>query len=285
LRVIIMKADLHVHSHFSDGADSVRKVMEKAKGNGVTHLSFVDHDTVAGLEVVKQLGKVYGISIIPGIEISAYDFKRKRKVHILGYDYNPEAVHIQHVCQPVLQKRQEHSLWQISQINKLGYELNESEIMKTASLGKTIYKQHIMRHLTNADFNSREYKELYQMLFKNDGIASGDIKYANAFEAVEAIVADGGLAVVAHPGQLDSYSIIPELVEAGLGGIERNHLDHTEKDHEKVEALAKEYDLVMTGGTDYHGSFGATVEIGALTSPINDLLEDCKKSKFYIKSQ
>lgn len=269
--MIRMKADLHVHSNYSDGSDSVRHVLDQAKKNGVTHLSFVDHDTVDGLEETKRLGEEYDITVIPGIEISAYDVKRSRKVHILGYNYQPEALHIKTVCKPILNKRQEHSLWQIRQINALGYELDANEIMNTAHPSKTIYKQHIMNHLTNEDYNSMEYKELYYKLFKKDGVAAGDIEYPDAFEAVKAIKSDGGLAVVAHPGQLDSYEIIPELVEFGLGGIERNHVDHTSEDHHKVELLAAKYHLVMTGGTDYHGSYGASVGVGEITSPINYL--------------
>ncbi|UOQ94689.1 PHP domain-containing protein [Halobacillus shinanisalinarum] len=262
-----MKADLHVHSHYSDGSDSVEEVIKQAKANGVTHISFVDHDTVDGLPEIIMLGEKYGLEIIPGIEISAYDYKRDRKVHVLGYHYHPEALHIKSVCQPILERRQQHSLWQIRQINKAGYKLNAEAIMETAWPCRTIYKQHIMNHLTGDAYASPEYKELYKRLFKNGGVASGDIKYVDAFAAVEAIVADGGMAVVAHPGQLESYEMIPELVEAGLEGVERNHPDHAEEDHQKVEALAKQYNLVMTGGTDYHGSFGASIEIGSLTSP------------------
>ncbi|WP_156288939.1 PHP domain-containing protein [Oceanobacillus salinisoli] len=271
-----MKADLHVHSHYSDGADSIQEILRKAKVNGLTHLSIVDHDTVDGLEAAVNLGKKYGISIIPGIEISAYDFKRKRKVHVLGYSYRPEAVHIKAVCQPILEKRQKHSLWQIKQINNLGYRLDEQAIMEAARPGRTIYKQHIMHHLTNAGHDSVEYRELYRKLFKNNGVASGDIEYADVFEVVEAIVTDGGLAVVAHPGQLDSYDLIPELVEKGLGGIEKYHSDHTDLDHQRVDTLAKRYNLVMTGGTDYHGIFGASIKIGKICSPINFLLKKCK---------
>ncbi|WP_035508061.1 PHP domain-containing protein [Halobacillus karajensis] len=262
-----MKADLHVHSHYSDGSDSVEEVMKQAKANGVTHLSFVDHDTVDGLPEIIMLGEKNGMEVIPGIEISAYDFKRERKVHVLGFHYRPEAVHIQAVCQPILNRRQQHSLWQIEQINTVGYELDAEAILETAWPSKTVYKQHIMSHLTKADYSSQAYKALYKRLFKHEGVASGDIEYLDAFTAVEAIVADGGIAVVAHPGQLDSYDIIPELVEAGLGGVERNHPDHTDEDYQKVEALAKRYNLVMTGGTDYHGSFGAVVEVGSCTSP------------------
>ena len=88
-----------------------------------------------------------------------------------------------------------------------------------------------MQHLTEAVYTSSEYKQLYKSLFKGEGVAAGDIEYIDAFDAVQAIMADGGIAVVAHPGQLNSYDLIPELVEIGLNGIERNHLDHTSEDH------------------------------------------------------
>lgn len=261
-----MKADLHVHSSYSDGSDSMEEVMKQAVANGITQISFVDHDTVAGLPEALALGRKYGIEVVPGIEISAYDFKRKRKVHILGYHYDSEAPQIQQLCQPLLERRHHHSMWQLEQIRACGFKLNADDIIDAAHPSSAVYKQHIMTFLTDAPYDSPEYKQLYQRLFKNGGIASGDITYADAFDAVQAIVADGGLAVVAHPGQLNSYDIIPELAEAGLGGIERNHPDHTAEDHKRIEVLAAKYNFVMTGGTDYHGTFGTPVTVGDFIS-------------------
>ncbi|WKA60529.1 PHP domain-containing protein [Planococcus shenhongbingii] len=263
-----MKADLHVHSHYSDGSDSVADVLQRAKASGVKTISFVDHDTVAGWPVVKVLASGYGIKAIPGIEISAYDFKRNRKVHILGYNYNPEAKHIKPLCDKLSEKRHRHSLWQIEQIKAAGFELDLEAILVSALPSRTVYKQHIMKELTAAEYSSSEYQQLYKRLFKGQGPAAGDIEYIDALEAVKAIKADDGLAVVAHPGQLDSYELIPELMEAGLGGIERNHPDHSAEDHQKVEKLAEEYGLVLTGGTDYHGAFGAPIDVGDIVSPI-----------------
>lgn len=262
-----MKSDLHVHSSYSDGSDSVEEVIKKAHQRGVTQISFVDHDTVAGWSEVQRMGEKYEIKTIPGIELSAYDFKRNRKVHILGYCYHPTAPNIQAAAEPVRKRRQAHSLWQIEQLNKNGYRLDADKIMEMAKPSGIIYKQHIMRHLTEAAYSSREYRQLYQSLFKGSGIASGDIRYMNVFDAVRAIVADGGIAVVAHPGQLDSYELIPELIDAGLGGIERNHPDHGYQDHKKVEALTSDYQLLMTGGTDYHGVFSEAIEVGEVLSP------------------
>lgn len=269
-----MKADLHVHSHYSDGSDSVEALMKQAKKAGITHMSIVDHDTVAGWQEIKKAARLYDIRVIPGIEISAYDYKRDRKVHVLGYHYREDAPHIKELCDPLLKRRHENSLWQINQINSLDYCLERDEIMKIASPSNTIYKQHIMRHITKKPFTSNDYQRLYRSLFKGEGIAKKDIAYVGAFDAVKAIVADGGIAVVAHPGQLNSYDLIPDLVEAGLGGIELEHPDHTETDHRRVKELADRYNLLMTGGTDYHGLFGIEIGIGELTSPVIPTVDD-----------
>lgn len=273
-----MKADLHVHSTYSDGASSVQEVMSLAKQNGVTHISFVDHDTVSGLKEIRRQGAIHKIEVIPGIEISAYDFKRNRKVHVLGYNYHPDAVNIRALCEPILERRHKHSLWQIEQIKTAGYMLETQEIIESAKPSMTVYKQHIMQYLTKEPFFSEKYQTLYKKLFKGKGTAAGDIKYADVFDAVKAIIRDGGLAVVAHPGQLDSYDLIPELVDIGLSGIERNHMDHNLQDIRRVESLAKRYSLFMTGGTDYHGSFGTAISIGDITSPDMQMFCQCELS-------
>ena len=78
----------------------------------------------------------------------------------------------------------------------------------------------------------------------------------DAVEAVKAIKADNGFAVLAHPGQLDSFDLIPELVKNGLDGIERDHLDHSKEDRYRVDRYADEYALFETGGSDFHGDYG-----------------------------
>ncbi|WYP28582.1 PHP domain-containing protein [Alkalihalobacillus sp. FSL W8-0930] len=275
-----MKADLHVHSHYSDGSDSVEEVLNQAQQQGVTHLSFVDHDTVAGVWEAIERGRRVGIEVISGIEISAYDFKRNRKVHVLGYAFSVAASAIQALCQPLLDRRHAHSLWQMERIAEAGYSVEHKQVARLALPSETIYKQHIMAHLTDAPFSSPSYQTLYRSLFKGDGPAAGDIIYADAFDAVRAIKEDGGLAVVAHPGQLDSYDLIPELVEIGLDGVERNHPDHSSTDHAEIDELARDYDLLLTGGSDYHGSFGTPVTIGSEASNLSNddrFLQLCKR--------
>ena len=141
------------------------------------------------------------------------------------------------------------------------------EVLTYAAHSETIYKQHIMSALTDYPFSAEEYQQLYNKLFKGNGVAAGDITYVSAVDAVEAIVADGGLAVLAHPGQLDSFDIVPLLVEHGLKGIERNHFDHTKEDIRRVDELAEKYGLIKTGGSDFHGVYGKWIGVGEIISP------------------
>lgn len=262
-----MKADLHVHSHYSDGYSSVEELLQMASKQGITQLSVVDHDTAGGIESAQIAGESYGITVIPGIEISAYDFSRNRKVHILGYSFDKIATHIQELCNPLLIRRHENSLWQIEQLQKNQFDIEFEAVAEKAEMSGVIYKQHIMHALTEEPFTSYYYKQLYQKVFKGNGICARDIEYVDAISAVKAIKADNGYAVLAHPGQLDSFDLIPELVKYGLDGIERNHVDHSEEDRKRVEQYAKEYSLFQTGGSDFHGRYGSQVEIGDELSP------------------
>lgn len=254
--------DLHVHSSLSDGSDSYRKVLEVAKENDVEVLSFVDHDITSTFRPAARIANEFGIRLIPGIEISAYDFARRRKVHVLGYNYALEAKNIHRLTKPLLSRRHAHSLRQIEQIKDYGIDIDIERIKSRRGSAQTIYKQHIMEEVTDARFESGEYQEQYKTLFKGKGPAAGDIEYIDVKDAIRAIKADNGLVVIAHPGQLDSYDMIEECVDIGIDGIEQFHPDHRMEDFERVGQLAERFDLFTTGGSDYHGHFGAKVNVG-----------------------
>lgn len=245
-----------MHSTYSDGADTLEALFQKARGKGLTHISVVDHDTTAHIQPAQKLAERFGISFIPGIEISAYDFKRNRKVHILGYDFK-QTKNLRTLCDPLLQRRHRHSLWQLEQIQQAGFSISAEQVMGLVKEGEIMYKQHIMSALTKSYFTSEEYQLLYRSLFKGDGVAAGDIEYLDAFDAVRAIRADGGYAVVAHPGQLNSFEIAEELVLHGLNGIEVIHPDHDVEQVNRIVKIASKHNLFQTGGSDDHGLYGA----------------------------
>ncbi|TVT28971.1 PHP domain-containing protein [Salinicoccus cyprini] len=256
-----MKVDLHVHSSLSDGSDTYQAVLDQAVRNDVRILSFVDHDMTGTFKKALPYARQLGIALIPGIEISAYDFKRDRKVHVLGYNYDLDAPHIHELCRPLLERRDAHSVWQIEQIRAAGFDVDPKRIRGRLEPGQSIYKQHIMADITDAHYTSDAYKALYRSLFKGQGAASGDIRYIDIHDALRAIRADGGQAVIAHPGQLDSYDLIEETADQ-LDGIEQYHPDHDEADIGRVAELCRKHHLFSTGGSDYHGDFGDKVNVG-----------------------
>lgn len=262
-----MKADFHVHTDISDSSFSLEETMQTAKENCVTHMAITNHDTVRGLREAIKEGEKEGIKVIPGIEISAYDFLNERKVHILGYNFQLEGKNITKLCSNILERRNENSIWQIERLLDNGYKINMLNIMKRSKNSKVIYKQHIMAELTCKTHTNEEYADLYKKLFKNGGICSRDIQYVDVFEAVKAIKEDKGIAVLAHPGQLNSYGLIDELVHVGLDGIELNHMDHTEEDIKKIKEYGSKYNLILTGGSDFHGEYGKAVKVGEIVCP------------------
>ncbi len=218
--------------------------------------------------------------IIPGVEISAYDFSRGRKVHILGYGYDAKASSIRGLCDPLIRRRHENTLMQAEKLREAGYSVDEEALKAVAfgegGAGKWFYKQHIMLVLMAAGSADAVYGPLYKSLFKGEGICSRDITYVDARDAVKAVVEDGGLAVLAHPGQTDSWDFIPDLVEAGLSGIELYHEDHGKAEHRKVRAAAKRYGLFFSGGSDDHGDWGSEYRMGEIRTPFG-ALDEMKK--------
>ncbi len=263
-----MKADLHVHTNISDSDLSIEETIKLAQKNGVRFLGITDHDTVAGLEKAIEIGKEYGIHVIPGIEISAFDYKRGRKVHILGYNFDLKATHIRKLCQPLLAQRQENSLWQINQLRGNGFDISLWEVQEKARAGTCIYKQHIMAVLIEKGYTDRIYSDLYYRLFKNKGICARDIAYLDVFSAVEAIKKDGGQVILAHPGKLKSYEVMEELWELGLDGVELYHEDHSPEDYQRIMEYARRRPMILTGGSDYHGGYGGRTGLGEMPLPL-----------------
>ncbi|WP_449316904.1 PHP domain-containing protein [Rubneribacter sp.] len=254
--------DLHVHTTASDGSDTFEQVLDQARGRGVGRVAFTNHDTTRGLAEAASLGARFGVEVVGGIEVSAYDFERDRKVHVLGYGLAEGSPAVEALCAPVLERRNANSLWQLDRLVEAGLEVDVDRALALAAASGCLYKQHLMAALTDEPHPSPAYRALYRSLFKDGGICDRDIAYVDARDAVRAIVEDGGAAVLAHPGQLDSYDLVPALADCGLSGIERAHPDHGPADRERCEELARRHGLFCTAGSDYHGAFGSVPSVG-----------------------
>jgi len=270
--------DLHVHTNRSDGSYTPREAVLLAKERGLDYIGIVDHDTTEGLEEAIELGLRIGVAVVRGIEISAYDFKRGRKAHLLGYNYAPEASHIKAVCDPMLAARDRRTREQVAAMAAAGYPISIAEVeavaANAATLGgaATLYKQHAMAVLVRKGAADSLYGAEYRKLFGPGGVCAGDIRYVDAFAALRAIHEDGGVAILAHPGQLDSWELLDELLLANLDGVELYHESHSLADHEKVLARVRAWPgLILAGGSDDHGSFGSINAMGDIRSPFGAL--------------
>ena len=263
----MIKADLHIHTDISDGSLSTEEVIKNAKEKNLTHIAITNHDTVKGLKEAVELGKKYNIVVIPGVEISAYDYKRNRKVHLLGYGIDLDGKHITNLCERLLKDRNEMTLKQVQIIRSLGYDITEEEVKIYGKNSGVSYKQHIMQVMIDKGYVKEIYAPLYKELFKKNGPCEMEIKYIDVFEAIDAIIKDNGLPVIAHPGQMKSYELVKELVDKGLFGIEKYHVSHSLEDYERVDELSKLYNLIVTGGSDFHGSYAKNRSLGDFITP------------------
>ena len=249
-----MKVDLHLHSNWSDGSLGIPQLVRLAKTLGLEAISITDHDTMTGQDEAIAEGKKQRLRIIPGVEISAFNPETGRKAHILGFNIKDTET-LERACRPFLEKRHQKNIQSVDQIAAAGYPISQYDVQDYASLDDTIYRQHIMHALVDRGYSLAIYGPLYKKLFGPDGLATVKAVYMNAEDAVRLVKDCGGLAVLAHPFQYDSMDYLPRLIECGLDGIEYHHPTQTAERQKAVLQAARQYNLFLTGGSDFHGFY------------------------------
>lgn len=254
-----MKADLHMHSVFSDGTDEVPAIVAKAKAAGLSLMSLTDHDTVKGVGLALEEGEKQGIKVLPGIEISTYAVC---EVHILGYNIDINNDRLLTRLAEIEDKRHERIKAILANLKKYNIELDEEKIFDRIG---TVGRMHIAKQLLAKGY-CQTITEAFDRYLGEKGIAYVPSKRITPLEGVKLIKAAGGLAVVAHPlifcqkGKLDD--LIGGLKTYGLDGLEVYYPTHSLDDTAKLYDLAKKNRLIATGGTDYHGLNKKGVEPG-----------------------
>jgi predicted metal-dependent phosphoesterase TrpH len=248
------KADLHIHSDWSDGSLSIPQIVKTAGALGLAAIAITDHDTTAGWEEAEAEGAKQGLEVILGIEVSAFDPDTGRKVHVLGYGMTDRET-VETACRPYLEDRRRANLEALSLIRAAGYPLDEADLSPYIGKGGVLYRQHIMHALADRGYAPAIYGPLYRELFGPGGAAVVKSRYMPAEEAVRLIADCGGAAVLAHPFQYDSLGLLPRLVAQGLSGVECWHHTQTPEREELVREKAEQYGLFLTGGSDFHGLY------------------------------
>ena len=263
-----MSCDLHCHSKISDGSLGIEELLTIARRRGLSAISVTDHDAVVGAARAVVVGKRIDIPVIHGVEMSAYDPSRGRKVHILGYLCDaPDR--LAGVCQKMSISRRNAAAEMIRKVLRY-YPITTEIITQRAAGSTTIYKQHIMHALIDAGYADGFYGEVYRKLFSpTDGCAFVPTEYPDVHEVIDLIHSAGGLAVLAHPYTYDSVDLMEELAtQKRIDGVEVWHPSANEEKIDTLLQFADERNLLKTGGSDFHGMYnGSPRPIGFRGAP------------------
>jgi len=272
--------DMHTHTIASDGSMKPDEIIRYAKSRGLSAIAITDHDTTEGIKEAINEGNKIGLEVIPGVEIST-DFSPE--MHILGYFFNDNYEKIEVVLDKLRQNRSERNQRLIKKLNEIGIDITLEEVMEEAK-GAVAARPHFARVMMNKGYVSsiKEAFDKYLMEGKPGFVPKAKFKPE---EGIGEIAKAGGIPVLAHPIYLNrSYDeldkLFEELVKAGLKGIEAYYVDNTDEDTENLVKLAGKHNLLITGGSDFHGRFKPGIDIGVgrgnLRIPYR-LLEDMKK--------
>jgi hypothetical protein len=249
------KIDLHMHTTASDGTSSPEELVKTCSELGLEIISVTDHDNTTAVETVKKAAEEYKLEVVPGIEISTY--RGEAEYHILGYFIDLENNSLLGLTEAILQSRVDRTHEMIEKLTDMGYPLEFSDVKKFAS-GVSLGRPHVARALME-----KGYVDSINQAFTDEFIGGGGRAYVEKkkvlpVEAITVILKAGGVPVIAHPhlinhGKALDKKEIERLKDVGLKGVEVYQTKHDKKTTEKYKKIAKELDLLITGGSDYHG--------------------------------
>jgi predicted metal-dependent phosphoesterase TrpH len=257
--------DLHCHSTASDGTCSPAEVVQLAVRSNLTALSLTDHDTIAGVAEAAAEAKKAGIDFLPGIEISA-EYPHPGTMHILGYGIDPHSQTLKSLTQTLIAGRDNRNPRIIAKLREMGVAITMEEVEKESG-GQVMGRPHIAAILHRKGYVS-SIKEAFNKYLAQGAPAYFDKERLTPRQALEMIRQCGGLPVLAHAIQLRTDNdaqldrVVKDLVDLGLAGIEVLHSDHNPEWIDKCEKLATKYKLLKTGGSDFHGTNKAHIQLG-----------------------
>ena len=257
--------DLHTHSTASDGTDAPAEVIRKAKRAGLSAVALTDHDTVEGCAEAAAEARRVGIDFMPGIEVSCA-YPRPGIIHMLGYGVDYAGGEFAGFTDRLQEARRERNRRLVEALRRAGVRIELEEVAAVAGGGQ-IGRPHFAKVLAMKGYIPHP-AAAYRYYLGNAGDFKVEKDEPAPAEAIAMIHAAGGAAVLAHPNQLRKQNYaqlaaeIRSLADAGLDGVECIYNDHRESFVHELKELCKGHGLLMTGGSDYHGSAKKFITLG-----------------------
>lgn len=267
-------ADLHLHTNYSDGTYTPKELVEKAVKAGLSCISITDHDTVGAISEAMDVADSLGIEILPGIEISCeYEL---REVHILGYLIDHKSAALLKRLETLKENRINRIYKITEKLNALGINLRADDVFSVAN-GATVGRLHVARAMVLKGFVKTVSEAFNRFIGDNGPAFSLGFRFTPE-EAIKFIRDNAGVAVLAHPYVIENEELIFKFMGLGLTGLEVYYPEHSQGEINFYLGLAKEHNLLVTGGSDCHGSAKPQVRIGSIKIPY-DLVEKMKEAK------
>jgi predicted metal-dependent phosphoesterase TrpH len=264
--------DLHTHTDRSDGTLTPAALVDRAVNVGLTAMAITDHDTFAGYDLAADLARERGLDLVCGIELSTrpdapHESKRPPSVHLLGYfPVDPPAVEFRRWIQGMLESRHQRNLGLIQKLRSLGIDISLEEVQ---ALGKHLTaRPHFAQVLLRKGY-VQSLQEAFDLYLADEAKAAVAREEPPLKEAIHQIRRAGGVASLAHPVRIPGgrdrevlSAFLKDLVASGLDAIEVHHSEHQSADVAFYQSIADEFDLIATGGSDFHGDTKPGIELG-----------------------
>ena len=262
--------DLHIHTTASDGTYTPAQVVSHAHRLKLKAIAITDHDTVAGSKEALLCGIPPSLEFLTGVEISATPpsfYPGSGSFHLLGYSIRLDDPQLNRTLEKLQQARKNRNPAIINRLNELGISITLDEVRREAGEGQ-LGRPHIAQLMVKKRAVA-SIDEAFDRFLGTGKPAYVDKQRVECFKAIEIILAAGGVPVLAHPGLLDYKTdnqldeLIGELKKAGIQGVEVYYSGHTPDQTRLYAELAKRHDLLMTGGSDFHGTIQPEIEMGS----------------------
>lgn len=243
------RADLHVHTHHSDGSLSPAELVERARSVGLDIVGITDHDNINGIAEALRAGEEQNVEIIPGVELSAH--VDGREVHILGYFIDPENPGLVDFLGFLRKERVRRAERMVEKLHALNIHLSMEKILEKAGFA-SVGRPHIANAIIDEGYTA-SYPEVFSKYIGYGCPAYVEKVHCSPEETLSMITESGGLSFLAHPGTALPEQTVLQLIKAGLDGIETVHPSHSFETTTHYRGIVHQYYLLESGGSDFHG--------------------------------
>lgn len=258
-----MEVDLHIHSTASDGTFSPKKIVEMAVQKKLKAIALTDHDNIDGLKEAEHYAKLYNLEFVNGIEFSCSSFGNE--VHILGYFLNLNDKIFINRIQELLKSRDTRNKKIIEKLNKNDIMISIEDVEKESD-GNILGRVHFANALVRKNY-CKDIDEAFEKFLGKNGLAYEPRINCSPETVVQYLKENGAFSSLAHPKFISKdenfiLDLIKKLKKYGLNGIEAEYSSFNSDEKKKYKSWSKKFDLIITGGSDFHGDNREHLSLG-----------------------